>query len=632
MPCTPNAKECVNDNLARVCPADGSGWLAQPCHAGEKCAGGECKADPMAPCTSDQNTCMDAMTALRCNMTGNGFDVVTCPAKTTCSGAGVCQGACAVGSSFCLDTHTVSTCMDGVVYQTAACTDSSLCVKTGDTPYVTAACKPSECTPGKSGCDLVCGNMVDSTADQTKFLSRCTSTPDGYRWSALACPAPTSCSPSGQSCTSGSGSQASCASECKPGQQRCAGNSTSSGYQVCGADGKWPVATTLCNPDASVTPLLQCMVTTTDSNKVVCADAVCAGGFQGTCDTGGQFHACGADGKIAANGAACASGSCASVGSPPVPNAPQPGACLPVCKSGDERCVGVQYQTCSSGVWGASQSCSAGSCQPFTNGDGRPARVCGVCVPGTHRCTDVNGMPGTAYVQTCDSTGQWTTPAVCSVGACGTTGTDFGCIAQCVPNKKFCSGVAKTGAGMTIAGTASESLCPATGLTTGVVPTACTGEATCRKDEGGNPLGCTLCVGTKNEFGLQDTRCSDAAGANPGTAAVQSCAADGMSWVTPPTTICPAMTTCKGASNNIPIPTVLGPYCHTINLGAGPVPSTDSNIKAAGFSGCSALGGGPANAPMSCPLANGGSVGDCCGPNWCRADSSATPTPALCSP
>jgi hypothetical protein len=295
--------------------------------------------------------------------------------------------------------------------------------------------------------------------------------------------------------------------------------------------------------------------------------------------------------------------------------------------------VGVQYQTCSNGVWGASTSCAAGTCQPYTNGDGRPARVCGVCVPGTHRCTDSMGNAGTAYVQTCDSTGQWATPTICNVGACGASGADFGCLAQCIPNKKFCSGAAATGPGLTIAGTASESLCPANGLTAGVVPTACTGGQTCRKDDGGNTLGCTLCVGGKNEFGLQDTRCSDAAGANPGTAAVQSCATDGMSWVTPPGTICPGGTTCKGASNNIPIPTYTpGTYCHELAPG---IAATDSNIKTffGIASGCGALGGGPNTAPMLCLLQNGGAVPDCCGPNWCRSDPPPpSPTPALCSP
>ena len=50
--CTPNAKECVSSTLARVCPADGSGWLAVQCAFGETCSGGDCGLDVnTVPCS-----------------------------------------------------------------------------------------------------------------------------------------------------------------------------------------------------------------------------------------------------------------------------------------------------------------------------------------------------------------------------------------------------------------------------------------------------------------------------------------------------------------------------------------------------------------------------------------------------
>src|SRR5579859_1812624 len=133
--CTPNAKECVTSSLARVCPADGTQWLAVQCAPGQKCAAGDCVVD-QSLCVPGEGACTDAKHGLRCMANGMGFAAVDCTtfAGTVCSGAGICQGACAVGSSVCADLTHVATCSDGA-HQTvgAACDAGKLCVDTTTT-------------------------------------------------------------------------------------------------------------------------------------------------------------------------------------------------------------------------------------------------------------------------------------------------------------------------------------------------------------------------------------------------------------------------------------------------------------------------------------------------------------------
>jgi hypothetical protein len=53
--CTPRAKDCVGDSVARLCPADGSGWVAIPCAPAQKCMNGDC-VGPIAPAPRTRRT------------------------------------------------------------------------------------------------------------------------------------------------------------------------------------------------------------------------------------------------------------------------------------------------------------------------------------------------------------------------------------------------------------------------------------------------------------------------------------------------------------------------------------------------------------------------------------------------
>jgi hypothetical protein len=144
--CAPaGAKNCVNDTLARVCPADGTGWLPVLCSQGQKCKDGTCQIDPSASCDPGDGACTSPTASLRCRDDGQGYTATTCPANTTCTGKGICRGACVLGDSYCsTDYKSVITCADGNSYTAKACAGDQLCVdNTAVTPSAgnrSAAC------------------------------------------------------------------------------------------------------------------------------------------------------------------------------------------------------------------------------------------------------------------------------------------------------------------------------------------------------------------------------------------------------------------------------------------------------------------------------------------------------------
>ena len=532
--CTPAAKECVTPSLARICPADGSDWAEVRCLAGEKCDAGECKADPNATCKLGQGSCLNPTTALRCRATLAGFEQIACPASTTCTGDGLCQGACVVGSSKCLPDGSVATCADGKTYTPTACAAGQLCVSTGTAPMETAACKAAECTPSANpGCGAVCGNKTNTAADQTKFTSTCVETPAGYKWAATGCLAPTTCTPNSVGCPGGA--QASCTSECVPGQMRCSANQL--GSQTCGADGKWAAAITNCNANAGAGALL-CMPKPDDPNKVVCGDPICDAGAVGTCQ-GVQIRACGNDGKLGA-AANCPAGTGQCVATGGAIGGVTLGACQAQCQAGDERCSSTTgFQTCVNGLWSTPQTCPAAAgtatCTNFTSTLGRPAKICNaVCAPGTQECRTVT--TGNDSIRTCSATGTWSADTACAVGVCQNNaggGGSAACIAQCIPGSLMCMGGARAVAGTEQTGTDSVGTCTAAGKLP-AAPVACGAGLACRKGIGGNAIvvggnACLECVGSAvaggNEIGQVDTRCSNAGGTAGGTDSTQLCGA-----------------------------------------------------------------------------------------------------------
>jgi hypothetical protein len=323
-----------------------------------------------------------------------------------------------------------------------------------------------------------------------------------------------------------------------------------------------------------------------------------------------------------------------------------PGQCVVQCQAGDQRCLDTgTYEVCNNGLWSAGMNCTTGTCQQFFTSTGAPRTVCGVCIPGLHRCTTATGAERTTSVcsvgggscsggaptctsacgaasgacqgvctlppdiETCDMTGAWGAASACTVGGClainrndtDTSNDDALCIAQCAPGAEVCMGGASA-LSQPIPGTAQHGTC----TTGGMLPasgTACAGATSCRKDLNGNALGCVQCVGaTKNENGLTDTRCTSAAG-GVGTTNVESCKTDN-TWPTTPAagSGCPSGTSCLAASpeGNRVI------YCHDCFLGE----CTESNLNQLGGS-CMGQGLG---GPMSCNSgANPGTtVSDCC--------------------
>ncbi len=571
-PCTPGAKECVHDTLARLCSPEKQ-WLAKSCHANEKCVEGDCKADAVgADCKPNTGSCTDATNGFRCRPDLKGFEVVACPPGSTCR-EGLCIGACTKGSSRCIGTGYVGTCDDARTLVQTACNAGELCVTTSapGAPVTTAACKPAECTPGAS-CSRTCGDKVNPQNDQTRSFTDCAATPDGYRYAVTQCAAHESCNPTGSPC--GSFGQASCSGDCTPGTMRC--SSDRLGTQVCGADGKWASAVTPCNPDPASSSLV-CITSDANTNKVVCADAFCAASNVGSTCAGDLVRTC-VTGKLGAP-AACPNGGVCLPNNQPAVAGLAPGSCSTIqCQAGEERCVLGSYQTCDNGKWSNPVPCPAGpdggpnQCINTTGPSGLRGKICNAeCAPGTRRCRAGDGDAGSDGIQVCDANGRWGATQACSIGTCRTSvvpGAGAACVAECIPNAAVCTGAAKLIVGTTSFGTDSFVTCTATGRLPSV-PTACAGETTCRKDATGQAIApsgnaCIECVGpgvaNGNEKGQVDRRCV-APGGGPGNTASEGCTASN-TWEAPTACaggavcstsngLCAVRTTFTGVATNV---------------------------------------------------------------------------------
>jgi hypothetical protein len=592
--CPPNTKQCVDDTLARICPADGVSWLALPCEFGTVCQNGACVVDQATqPCDDSDNTCVSATQFLDCNSNGMGFTMKTCPASTTCS-EGQCAGSCVVGSSLCLDINTVSVCNNGLTFTSTKCAAGETCAG--------GACQAATCQPGS--CALVCGNKaVSGTSTDPGFISSCDVTALGHRWVTIACPSGKTCDPT----IACAGNDDPCVSECTAGAVRCNANGT--GTQTCGANGKWGNVT-LCNGAAS-------KVCVTDANGQVlgCGDTICRNGGKGGCVQDGgisKLRACDATGNLAPANmlTTCAIGVCAAV-SNQVDNGSGlfPGQCSPECLPDDSRCVispgGASLQSCTAqGRWSVqTEQCEQDGgtnvvCREYEHLEsGRIRAICGECAPGQTRCA-------TAQLETCGADGHWGAPQTCVASHC----VAGACVADCLPGKKVCAGAAAGGTAPVSFGTTQESTCTADGRIG--APAACTAGTSCRKDKAGNAHGCVTCVGGQNEAGQTDTRCQ------PGNPVVEVCNPDSSGWGNP--------TTCmNGLVCFAPQSPTAGPTCGACSVfdPGDANPCTPGNIDAVFPIGldCSSISAG---APMSC-----GATPDCCS-NFCTIPPD--PLPARC--
>ena len=564
--CKPNTQDCVNDSLARVCPSDGSGWLAVQCAFGEICQAGNCVFDQQGTsCLPSDSFCTGDTTALVCNDNGVGFMMLTCPANTNCVGTGQCAGNCLVGQSMCLDANTVAVCADGQTFTSAACPSGQLCASDGNGG---GSCLPNTCTPDTvNGCNAACGNKVaDPASTDPGFVSFCEETPQGWRWQATNCLAPAACDPQGFDCDTGPGAQAGCDTQCTPGSTVCSPSGT--GVQTCD-----PTTGKLAAPVACNAALGQVCIQLNITGAAMCGDPIC-GFAPGACtDTG--FRACDGNGKLSPSSAPCTTGRCIPSGQ--TANGLQAGQCGVDCQTSDAQCVPdlanpgsnlPAFQSCVNGVWGPPTQCAVASgCFNFFTDPpaSRPRAVCGDCAPGTHQCTDGAGTVqpegSSDFVQACDATGHFSgTPTHCVATHCDFSDPlfDDACVANCVPGKVTCGTTPATSPAPLNFGTRDFSTCTVDGNFG--TPSNCATGRSCRSNSAGVSLGCLVCVPADNETGQTDTRCSTFPGGTaPGTTAVQTCNATGTAWLAPVS--CGGLT-CADPSPAPSFPLNTGPYCH----------------------------------------------------------------------
>jgi hypothetical protein len=554
--CTPNAKECVSSTLARVCPSDGSGWLAVQCQNGETCNAGDCGLDVnTVSCLPSDSFCVDDTNALICNNSGMGFHMSSCPAKTHCVNSGECAGSCIVGSGQCLDATTVLNCNDGFTLTPSPCPTGQACSDAAG-----GVCITSQCTPG--ACTAVCGNKtMDPGNNDPNFFSICQDTPFGWQWVAVGCTAPATCDPKA-ACAAQSLSD-SCTTECTEGSVRCvdAASGTAPGttaQQTC-TNGVWG-PTVVCDTTAG-----KVCVHNASFVDLGCGDTIC-----GADDTNGYFHkdgycvndmgisklrGCDKTGNLVPIDrlTACNPGTCVTDLNAPVDPVlmVQPGHCATECQSGDTRCDPnflQDIQSCAAnGLWTATTTVCTASCFDTTSTTGRPKAICGVCQPNDTRCTNAAGaVQGTSdFIETCSAAGQWASPAPCVASHCDNNPnappTKL-CVAQCVPGKTMCLGInagtAPTPSPIPAAfGTTKSGTCTADGRPD-PSPTPCPLMTSCRTGPNrSNAYGCVLCASV-NEAGMADTRC-----APTGPDAVQVCTANNNGFTPQPA--CTGGTSCQ---------------------------------------------------------------------------------------
>lgn len=565
--CAAGKKDCVSDTVARVCPSDGTSWIAVTCRVGEKCTDGDCKpvaGGATAACIPGDGACLPDGKAIRCRGDGSGYEQLDCPPATTCQNRGICMGTVAVGSSTCSnDRRSVNTFADGFHATVAACPANEYCVNlhttAGGFPYNVAACKPSQCKPTAAGAfcgeQTVCGDPLNAAADQTKFVASCLETPSGFKWVGSMCPAGTTCNPIGQLCTAnvatGGRVQAACsAAICTEGTQRC--STDGQGVQTCGADGKWGAATQ-CNYAAGERCFILPGTSNTVTPRAVCGDPICSFAGAGMCEAGtGKYRACDANGKLTP-AATCAAGRCQTVSATGLATPyDYTGRCVAECLPGSSACFGssASYRVCDqSSRYGAPIACvipggNSGSCGNYTDANGLAKHVCnapGDCVPGARRCINADGGTGSEAVQICGADARWQPAQVCSIGSCNAT--QLACIAECIPGAAICDPL----------GTGQFLTCPADGRMP-AVPTynqTCPGSTTCKR-AGTRSYGCVQCVGptlADNTFASAESRCLFPDGDAGGSTLLQACKADN-TWDAP--TGCPGGASCVPSFQNTP--------------------------------------------------------------------------------
>jgi hypothetical protein len=523
--CEPGARACASDKVAKVCDADGTAWVQQPCAANERCSDDHCEPDPAASCDKG-DTCLDSKTAVQCLSRADGYKLEQCGDDLYCE-EGRCRGpVCAVGST-CVGTDQVRECVAGKSYKDTQCGVNEVCMQ----DHNTAKCVPRQCTVGQSSC----GDPRDPSVDMRKFFTACVEGEGSGvpEWVRGECAGATSCDPA----LAMTGHP--CSQECTQGAQRCASDAVSGindGIQTCGDDGKWgPVER--CNEGAE-SQLSCAMVNTPNASelpKAVCAEPICQWawgnpkiGAEGACE-GAKLRTCQEDGTLSA-AKSCETGVCQTLRNVVTADGRMPGACSSEaqCKDGEQECIVAgetatpRYRTCENGSWSiALETCKNDSlCFTGRNDKGERRALCGAqCSPGTRRC----GQDG--VLQVCEESGHFGAGTFCEIGVCKEIGeNDAACVLECMPGTRACAGesgvLAPDGYHL---GYSQERVCTDDGRLG--EPTACPPDTLCRISGANVSLGCVACIGPDvpggNEEGATDSRCEPD---NPKN--LQECSAD----------------------------------------------------------------------------------------------------------
>lgn len=609
--CKPGASACASEKVAKVCDADGTAWIEQPCASSERCKQDSCEPDPESSCDNG-DSCLDSQTAVRCLSRSEGYKLDKCEGDLYCE-RGRCRGpVCAVGSR-CIGSNQVRQCVDGTSYKDSQCGVNEVCSQDLDS----ARCVPLQCNVGTSSC----GDPRDPGVDKQKYFTACvvgegSGVPE---WVRGECTGLASCDPLLAD------TENPCSLECTKGAQRCASDPLSGindGIQTCGDDGQWgPVMNCMSDSEER----LQCVVANnpdaSELPKAVCAEPICQWvmsnprvGATGTCD-GAKLRECQRDGKLAP-ARSCDRSVCRTLRSTVTADGRTPGACddSAQCEDGEQVCADAvgglatpRYRTCENGVWSVElKTCRNDAlCYTGIDDDGKRAALCGAqCAPGSRRC-NIDGA-----LEICDEGGRYGNATFCERGQCRELdNNDAACVLECMPNTHVCAGSSGAPAADGYhTGYSAERICTADGRLGDVTP--CPDGQVCRASGANAELGCIECIGAKvpggNEEGVTDSRCEPDLDKN-----VQECGDDN-TWS--------ASRACSGSKLCVkPAASSCG-VC-TVEATGSTIICTDSNI-AADLSGgsCESLGFGAKGA--------WGGVDDCCG-NY-QIGSKATSSFAYC--
>jgi len=589
--CEPREKTCVDNDTSATCADDGSGWTAQECPDGVSCKDGVCQGSACVPGSTrcaplNENTFFEPSTGgplpwtpysnsltqlYTCNAEGTGWEISTCDAGSYCSYDNISNAEIDqyVGEleQWFVNWYEASGVTSAQPFpaepdlsdSVASCQEPSCAVPHRYRTKITAFFGLGDYT-SYYGVSSFCGSVgnVGGPNYEGSEFTECEGLPPfkNLEWVTYQCEG------AGEVCSEqfisgsfyGTYQDASCSSECDPGETICAEPSvfTGTGDAIvrCTENGVYEEVEA-CPEDTEHGYEFVCTQKADfqGGSKATCMDPICSAwlsyyGVQqqlpevpagvGACTPDGMFRPCNPDGTLG-EPEECGTGIClnwsdAFDGEGEYYNAAGQfmGYCSDECEDGQIDCIedgaNPLYRTCENGKWSTTtESCEDGlACSLAPDG----GVLCGAeCAPGEFECT------GDVEYRICGDDGQWGEEESCETGLCEDNGVKLSCEMECIPGTLLCSSGD---------GSASVIECENTGRWGD--PVACDGGETCRIDGNGVTLGCVECVGPdtggNQGWGLADSRCD--------TLQIQTCNASNQ-WAA--ATDCPGDNVCTSSTS-----------------------------------------------------------------------------------